>query len=224
MEKTLIAATKGLTLLALVVIIFYFTNIGLYKEIIKEDGIIENLTAILLLTMSIFVLIKVIKSWKKKGGLWIVFNIFLLSGLFFGFGEETSWGQSVFNTTPSGFFVENNTQKETNIHNLVINGVKVNKWIFSYLFSVCFGVYFFLLSLAYKKASIVKKYVDKLGVPLPKNKQVIAFVLVTLLILTIPEEDKWELWEYLFVVTFLSILTEPYNSDEKLFPTKNNTH
>ena len=70
----------------------------------------------------------------------------------------------------------------------------------------------------------MKKYVDKHGVPLPKNKQVIAFVLVTLLILTIPEEDKWELWEYLFVVTFLSILTEPYNSDEKLFPTKNNTH
>ena len=65
---------------------------------------------------------------------------------------------------------------------------------------------------------------DKHGVPLPKNKQVIAFVLVTLLILTIPEEDKWELWEYLFVVTFLSILTETYNSDEKLFPTKNNTH
>lgn len=222
MEKSLIVATKGLTLLALAVIIFYFTNVSLYKEIIKEDGIIENLTAILLLTMSILVLIRAVNLWKQKDSLWIVFNIFILLGLFFGFGEEISWGQRVFDITPSDFFAENNSQKETNIHNLMINGEKINKWIFTCLFSICFGAYFFLLSLAYKKASIVKKYVDKLGVPLPKNKHIITFALVSLSILTIQDGDKWELWEFLFVVILLSIFTEPYNSDEKLLPTKNN--
>lgn len=129
MEKSLIVVTKVLTLSALTVILLYFTNVSFYKDIIKEDGIIENLTAILLLTMSILVLIRVVNLWKQKDSPWIVFNIFILLGLFFGFGEEISWGQRVFDITPSDFFAENNSQKETNIHNLMINGEKINKWI-----------------------------------------------------------------------------------------------
>jgi len=219
MEKSLKVATKFLTLLVLAVIVIYFTKLSLYKEITKEDGLIEYLTAILLLLTSIFLFIKVIKRRNLKGRLWIVFNILMSLGLFFGFGEEISWGQRIFNITASDFFIENNLQKETNIHNLVINGVKINKWVFSYLISIVFGIYFFLLLLGYKKVKTIKNYVDKLGVPIPKVKHIITFVLISLLIFIIPDSNKWELWECFFAIILLSIFIEPYNSDEKLLLT-----
>ena len=61
-------------------------------EIIKEDGLIEYLTALLLLAICIL----------------------LALGLFFGFGEEISWGQRIFEVTANGFFREYNLQGETN--------------------------------------------------------------------------------------------------------------
>ena len=60
-----------------------------------EDGIIEYLTAIFLLSVSIYMMSKLIKSIEKislKNIGIIMFSIIF----FFGFGEEISWGQRIF--------------------------------------------------------------------------------------------------------------------------------
>ena len=36
----------------------------------------------------------------------------------FGAGEEISWGQRIFNVESSEYFLENNAQGETNLHNM----------------------------------------------------------------------------------------------------------
>ena len=60
----------------------------------------------------------------------------MIIGLFFGAGEEISWGQRIFHIESSKFFNENNSQKETNLHNMIVDGVKLNKLIFSNLLSI----------------------------------------------------------------------------------------
>ena len=59
-------------------------------------------------------------------------SVTFLCGLvfLFGAGEEISWGQRIFNTESSEFFLKNNAQQETNLHNLVVGGVKINKLVF----------------------------------------------------------------------------------------------
>ena len=123
----------------------YVFQESLYKEIIKEDGVIEYLTAFLLLISSVFLFSKVIKIGYSRGYPWFIFNVLMVLGLFFGFGEELSWGQRIFSIESNDLFLNHNSQDEINIHNLTIRDVSINKLIFSYEFSIIFGVYFLLL-------------------------------------------------------------------------------
>ena len=221
MEKLVkITAIVLMSLLPLVILTF-FINIELYNEIIKEDGLIEYLTALLLLSISLLLVNKLIKVKFSKGYKWFIFNLILVLGLFFGFGEEISWGQRIFGVTSSEFFTENNLQGETNFHNLMINGVKINEWIFTYAFSILFGFYFFLLLIVYKNNAFVKNTIDGFGLPIPKFKHTVIFVVITIIIMIIPDGKKWELWECLFALVLLMIFVEPYNVREKLLLTEN---
>ena len=202
----------------------YLFQESLYKELIKEDGVIEYLTALLLLITSVFLFSKVIQIGFSRGWPWFIFNILMVLGLFFGFGEEISWGQRIFSIESNDLFLNHNSQDEINIHNLRIKGVNINKLIFSYGFSIIFGVYFLFLLIGYKKNKLIKSIVDKLGIPLPRIKHSIFFVGLSIIIFINPDGKKWELWECLFVLFFFLILVEPYNSSEKLLLTKNKPH
>lgn len=224
MEKSFKIATQILLFLLSLVIMTLFINKGLYDEIIKEDGLIEYLTALLLLAICVLLIIKIIKVKYSKGYKWLIFNITLALGLFFGFGEEISWGQRIFEVTSSDFFRENNLQGETNFHNLTINSIKINKWIFSYLFTVSFGCYFLFLLIIYKKNEFVKNTIDSFGLPVPKVSQTVILIVMTFPIMIIPDGKKWELWECLFAIVLLLVFIEPYNFSEKLCLTKPKRH
>ena len=199
----------------------YLFQESLYNELIQEDGVIEYLTALLLLIASVLLFSKVIKIGYSRGYPWFVFHVLMVLGLFFGFGEEISWGQRIFSIESNDLFLNHNSQDEINIHNLRIKGININKLIFSYGFSIIFGVYFLFLLIGYKKNKLIKSIVDKLGIPLPRIKHSIFFVGLSIIIFIIADEKKWELWECLFVLFFFLILVEPYNSSEKLLLTKN---
>ncbi len=193
----------------------------MYDAMVQEDGLVEYTTAIMLLTISIFLLFRLIKVGKTKNTVWIIFNLFMILGLFFGFGEEISWGQRIFSVESGSFFAENNLQGETNLHNLSVNGVKINKIIFSYGFSVIFGTYFLFSLLLFKKSKFTKDLMAKFGIPIPKILHSIVLFITTGIILSIPDSRIWELWECLFVLTFFWVMLDPYNANEKLIPKKN---
>ena len=44
--------------------------------------------------------------------------------------EEISWGQRIFGIESPEWFLKHNRQVETNVHNLVIYGVNLNKVVF----------------------------------------------------------------------------------------------
>ena len=216
MEKKLASILQILIGLISAISFLSFFNQKWFEILIKEDGILENLTAAVLLVSSVSLIIRFVKIGSDQHFFWKVFNTFMILGLFFVFGEEISWGQRIFEIEPSDFFSRNNTQNETNLHNLTINGVKINR-IISVCASSIFGVYYLFLLRMYKKVPFLKKWIQTTGIPVPTFFQSLWFLGGTLLILSVPHSKKWEIWECVFVLSFLWILIAPHNKEEKLF-------
>ncbi|NMM48550.1 hypothetical protein [Marinigracilibium pacificum] len=209
-----------ITILLLIIIvcsILYFINKDLFLKYTNEDGLIENLTAGVCFFFSVFLLIRYIKASKNRSTSWKIVNILMILGLFFVFGEEISWGQRIFDIESNEFFLENNKQQETNLHNLKVLGIGVNKLIFGKLLTLIFGFYFLFGYVLYKKVPSIKKIVNDLGIPIPKASQTAVLLGVTALIMTVPDSNKWELWELMLSVILLWAFIDPYNEDEKLF-------
>ena len=214
MEKSLIVIIKSLIIGITISGLTYYVDLELYHQIIAEDGIVENITAFTLLTISIMFLIRLIKVRKNK--LWISFGLLMVVLGFFGFGEEISWGQRIFEVESGEFFNEFNSQGETNLHNLQVNGVKMNKLIFSIGLTIVSSIYFLFFLLLYKKNNLFKNLIDKFGLQIPKLKHTLILVATTAIILIIPDNKKWELWETVYVLILLLVFLEPYNKDAKL--------
>ena len=89
---------------------------------------------------------------------------FIFSLIFlFGFGEEISWGQRIFNWSTSEGYSNINRQNETNIHNLVIfRGLFDFNHLFTYFwFATCIVV-----PIADFKWNIISKWLSKINFPI----------------------------------------------------------
>ena len=196
-------------------IYFFYTNTDFYAYLVQEDGFFENLTSIFLFLSSFYLFYFFISNIKLKSIWWKMGIIIMIIGLFFGAGEEISWGQRIFHIESSKFFNENNSQKETNLHNMIVDGVKLNKLIFSNLLSIIFSIYFLILPILWRKNNFIKKTINQFGIPIANNYQVIIFMISSLIIiLSISNERKWEIWEYTFALTMFLIVLNPLNKKE----------
>ena len=196
-------------------IYFFYTNKDFYAYLVQEDGFFENLTSIFLFLSSFYLFYFFISNIKLKSIWWKMGIIIMIIGLFFGAGEEISWGQRIFHIESSKFFNENNSQKETDLHNMIVDGVKLNKLIFSNLLSIIFSIYFLILPILWRKNNFIKKTINQFGIPIANNYQVIIFMISSLIIiLSISNERKWEIWEYTFALTMFLIVLNPLNKKE----------
>ena len=132
----------GLMLLICITPFVYFIDSHIYRNIVREDHWAEYATALALLSSSLIISRRLLINWKairfsEKLG----FTLMALA-MFVGFGEEISWGQRIFELHTPEFFKAYNLQNETNIHNLKIKGVKLNKWVFTYGAMLVFLIYF----------------------------------------------------------------------------------
>ncbi len=189
--------------LCLIPIIFLFDE-ELYLLIIREDGVIEYLTASFLLFASIKLFFLFLKIYKKYS----VFNFGLLSYslvLFFGFGEEISWGQRIFGIQSPSFFSENNFQGEINIHNMMVMGVDLNRWIFTYVLVLIFTFYFLITPIMYYKNKFPKTIVNRFSFLIPNYLYSSIFLITTLIINLNLAEKVSEVWECSFAVTIFFI-------------------
>ena len=91
---------------------------GLDAKIWQENGLVENLQAILLIMAIINLIILLINKNKFRNR--IIYNLVVLNflGLVYYLGEEISWGQHLFKFSSNDFFLQFNKQNETNIHNI----------------------------------------------------------------------------------------------------------
>ncbi|QIA09669.1 hypothetical protein [Draconibacterium halophilum] len=119
-------------------------------------------------------------------------------------------GQRIFSVEAGEYFMQNNYQGETNLHNLEIGGVDLNILIFSKLMFVALISYFVLLPLLTWKVKFIRKLVIDYGVPIPRLHHVIILLAVNAFIpLAINMIKESELHELALTGIFFLILINP---------------
>ncbi|WP_163322241.1 hypothetical protein [Draconibacterium mangrovi] len=149
-----------------------------FDKVIREDGWVEYLTALFLLLGAILFATKAVRAGKEKSQKKIFFNALASFVFVFGFGEEISWGQRIFSIESGEYFMQNNYQGETNLHNLEIGGVDLNILIFSNLMFVALISYFIILPILTWKVKAIRKLVVDYGVPIPRLHHIIVLLAV----------------------------------------------
>ena len=211
-EKSIYALISLLTLTG--ILIAFFSPDSFKHQFVVEDGFIEWLTVITLLIAFVVCVYRVITLWSKKRWLFLTMTALLALVLLFVAGEEISWGQRILNIDSSEFFLENNAQRETNLHNMRVNGVKINKIIFTYGLGVILLTYWLLLTPLYHKNDIAQRWLDNLAAPIPHKHQIIAyFILVFAIQALVLSSKRGELLECCGVLLFLVNILYPYNQE-----------
>jgi len=219
--KKLITGTEILVSSALIIFIGYGIYLGYvlgqerFLGYVKEDGFVENLTALFLFLCSMVSLYRVFEYRKMKKPLW-VFTVAVLAVLFFfAAGEEISWGQRIFGIQSSEFFMEHNKQAETNFHNLIVNGKNLNKLIFAAPMFIVLIIYFGFFRLMAAKIAWFRKLVSHFRVPLPKIQHMLVILIATLMVLSINLVKESELHELSFAMIFFLIFLNPFYVSEE---------
>ena len=191
----------------------FYTDLPRFEQYVQEDGIVEWLTVAGLIAGSFVCFFRLIRLWNKKSK-WFLFVAFCLGlFLFFAAGEEISWGQRILGLKTPKYFEAHNAQQETNLHNLIVDGVKLNKLVFSILLVAALGIYLLIVPIAWQKSYAIKKFLDSSGVPIPRLYQVIGFALVFILTSLIRNGKNAELLECCGALLFFLIMAYPKNKE-----------
>lgn len=110
----------------------------------RENGFFEILSVVLLFTISIYGFISAFRSREIFSRVVFLSIIGFAFIAFLGAMEEISWGQQLFHFESSQFFIEENLQKETNLHNFI------DATIFSGVIYFSIYTFFIFIPLLYK--------------------------------------------------------------------------
>lgn len=216
MIKPVLSLTEKLILFLVAAIvaagyILFYTNLPLFEKYVEEDGTVEWLT-VLGLVLGCAVCIIRFKNLVRLRNWWFLFVVLGLGlFLFFAAGEEISWGQRIFGIKSSEFFKEHNSQGETNLHNLIVDGVKLNKVIFSIGLIAAMGIYLAVVPVVYRKNEKLKNWINHSGIPVPRIYQVVSIALLFILTELIPHGKNAEILEAGIAFLFFLIIRYPEN-------------
>ncbi len=208
-ETVLLALVAAALLLG---VVSAWIDVQWFEQVyVVEDGPIEWGTAAALLAAAA---VSAWTAWQAATGtsrlravVWFGLALFCL----FAAGEEISWGQRLLGFSSPTFFLEHNAQRETNLHNMVVAGVKVNKLVFSQLMTVCAALFLLALPALHRARPRVARVVDALGVPVPTLLQIVAVAATFAIIGAVPSRERDELLEFGASTIFVLILLFPRN-------------
>jgi hypothetical protein len=217
LEKSILGFILVVTLFSIAM--KYINNELFVSVIATEDGVIEWLTVAGLALTSIVCFRRVILLKREKSALFLFMTSLLGLAFLFGAGEEISWGQRIFNTQSSEFFLQHNAQGETNLHNLVVGGKKINKIIFGIGLHLVLLIYLLILVPLYKRKQGLKDFMDRFAVPIATPYQVVSYLIMLTVIQVIMDDSKrGELAEFAGSFLFFLNIAFPYN--QELFQSK----
>jgi hypothetical protein len=200
------------TLMLVAGFVLFSTNLHLFMRYTVEDGLVEWLTVFGLLLGSGVCFYRFVKLRQKKNGIFLLVTLLLGIMLFIVAGEEISWGQRIFGIQSSEFFKENNSQGETNLHNMVVGGVKVNKVVFTFGLIAALGIFLLVVPYLYRRNEGIKRWADNWGILIPQTYQVIAFLLLFAITESLQHEKNAELLECGGALLFFLIVRYPLNA------------
>ena len=173
----------------------------------REDGLVEYGTAILLAAAGV-----VLAALARRVGGYRRWLLALYALAFvLAAGEEISWGQRIFGIESSEFFLENNRQGETNLHNLMVNDEQLVSFWFGQLLTVVILLYLVVLPILHPMAGWARWIADALAVPVPMRRVAVIAVAWSLLVVWIDLPRNWEVYEFVFSVLVCLIFLNPVN-------------
>lgn len=182
---------------------------------VEEDGPIEWLTELPLFIIFISCIAFLFKYAKRKNAWFFIIYLMLGLGSFFVFGEEISWGQRLFNFKTSAYFQAHNSQDEENIHNLILDGEKLNKIIFTDALIGGVIIYLIIFPWLYRRREKFRRFIDKAALPLPTLYQVAGCILVFALSFLTFDTKGAELLEFGGCFMFMLIVLFPLNKQAR---------
>lgn len=182
---------------------------------VEEDGPIEWLTEVPLFIIFIACIIYLFRYARKRNAWFFIVYLLLALFSFFVFGEEISWGQRIFNFRTSAYFQQHNSQGEENIHNLILDGEKINKIIFTDALIGGVVIYLIIFPWIYKSNEKFKVFIDKAALPLPALYQTIACILVFIFSFLTFDPKGSELLEFGGCFMFMLIVLYPLNKQAR---------
>jgi len=220
MANLKLSSTEKIILIIVAIVVaagfyLFYTNLSRFEQYVREDGIAEWLTVAGLLLGSFVCFLRFVKLLHKKSKWFLFVTLGLGLFLFFAAGEEISWGQRIFGIKTPEYFQQHNAQQETNLHNLVVGGVRLNKLIFSVILVGLLSLFLIVVPVLYQKSNAVKKFLDKSAVPVPQLYQVLGFIIVFVLTSLIKHGKNAELLECGGALLFFLIIR--YSKNREIF-------
>jgi len=216
MQKMKLSTTEKIILVLVLLMIvagyvLFYTNVTSFETYVQEDGFVEWLTVLGLLMGFVVCIGRFIRLLRKRKFIFLFVTLLLALLLFVAAGEEISWGQRILGIKSSDFFQKNNSQGETNFHNLVLNGVKINKIVFSFGLIAVMAIYIVIFPLLYRTRRGFTNFIDKSGIMMPQVYQVLSIGLLFLLTELIHHGKRAELLEAGIALLFYLIIRFPVN-------------
>ena len=176
-------------------------------QLVGEDGIIEWLQFLCFTVISaMLVFVGLQRRGRADTSNFELLVLFGLAGLVaLAALEEISWFQRILRVTSPEYFVANNRQAETNIHNLALGSASLHKTVLLKLIFIAGITHNLVLPLLARSRPGIKRWVESIGLYLPPLKASIAYlVLVALSHVLIDHNRKGELGETFGAVHYLA--------------------
>ncbi|NEU08426.1 hypothetical protein GZH53_08910 [Flavihumibacter sp. R14] len=202
-NKLLVKISRSVFLvLAGIFILLLITNRSLYQALVREDGVAEWLTFVLLIATG-FVSLAIGYSIKKRYGywhwfFWLFFAFNLLAGL-----EEISWGQRLFNMKTEGVFAKYSDQNEINLHN-TLQGLAMVKT--KHIAMYALFLYGVLLPWLIRKGKLNGNWLFRNQLIVPPTFLGSGFLIATLFMIDVPTGNEEEVGEFLYSICFLLMM------------------
>ncbi len=179
-----------------------------------EDRIVEWMQFLCFTAIAVMLAFVAVDRWSRQPGVTLallgiagVSAVVALAAL-----EEVSWFQRVLGVQSPEFFVQNNRQAETNLHNLALGSKgSIHKTILLKLIFLIGITHNLILPLLARSRPRVQRFVESLGLYLPPVSASVAYlVLVALSHLLIDHPRKGELGETFGAVHYLATVFMAY--------------
>ncbi|KQQ33333.1 hypothetical protein ASF61_09585 [Duganella sp. Leaf126] len=182
-------------------------------RLVVEDGIVEWMQFLCFALLSGLLGFLAVEQWQRtpKVNLQLLAFVFLCALVGLAALEEISWFQRILNIPSPAFFLENNKQAETNIHNLAMGSGSLHKVLLLKIIAIVGLTHNIILPIVARKRPAVQRWVESLGLYLPPLwPSVIYVVLVAISHLVIDHPRKGELGEMFGAVHYLVTVFAAY--------------
>jgi hypothetical protein len=181
-------------------------------KLLHEDGIVEWMQFLSFTVIAVMLGYVAIERAARQGfslavlGIAGVSLVVALAAL-----EEISWFQRVLNMASPEFFLENNRQAETNLHNLALGKASFHKTIILKLILVIGLLHNIVLPILARTRPGIRRFVESIGLYLPPlTASIIYILLVALSHLMIDHPRKGELGELFGATHYLATAFAAY--------------